>query len=270
MNITGSVGNGGQNRASDTRAVQGLLNNYTARLGVAKLDVDGLCGPLTIDAIWRYQTRILKAAWADGRIDPGGPTLAALNGGAPAGGGGGAQAAVRPAVNIVATRNIVQLTAGLYAPVPVLIDPLDGTAVDALTGFAFSRATTMPVQIGAEFMLVGNDQIVISPKCKVLNGVQLTPALLQHEQFHYDSGLVLARRFVIDLMNLTAPTLNDFLIRYQALEALHFTRRYELLNGRYDIDTQHGLNPHYQGIWLQRMAACLAANNAETIGGFYL
>lgn len=78
MTIKDSVGQGGANRRSDVIHVQGLLNE--TRIGTAKLTlfVDGLVGPKTIGAILEYQKGLGKIH--DGRIDPGGPTLASLEG----------------------------------------------------------------------------------------------------------------------------------------------------------------------------------------------
>lgn len=73
------VGNGGANRADDTLAVQVALNAVPVPLGgpEAALKPDGKVGPRTIAAIRRFQqywTRVV-----DGRVDPGGPTIEALN-----------------------------------------------------------------------------------------------------------------------------------------------------------------------------------------------
>ncbi len=78
--IDGSVGRGGRNLPNDVRTIQAALNNVSSADGgpTLKLAVDGFVGPLTIAAIEKYQTR--KLGWADGRIDPDGPTIHALNG----------------------------------------------------------------------------------------------------------------------------------------------------------------------------------------------
>jgi hypothetical protein len=80
--IVGSVGRGGRNIPDDVKAIQSALNAQDVANGgpSVKLAVDGLCGPLTIAAIEQYQTRQL--GWSDGRVDPDGPTIHALNGGA--------------------------------------------------------------------------------------------------------------------------------------------------------------------------------------------
>lgn len=79
--ISGSVGIGGANRSADVRCVQELLNGVPpSQAGPTPLlKVDGLCGDKTKAAIQRFQLRQLGQRLADGRVDPGGPTLAKLN-----------------------------------------------------------------------------------------------------------------------------------------------------------------------------------------------
>jgi peptidoglycan hydrolase-like protein with peptidoglycan-binding domain len=78
--ITRSVGQGGVNAPADVSEIQRLLNAAPAAQGGATppLSVDGICGGLTQAAILRFQ-KSQAPAFADGRIDPGGPTLARLN-----------------------------------------------------------------------------------------------------------------------------------------------------------------------------------------------
>ena len=78
--ITRSVGLGGANDPPDISEVQRLLDAVPAAQGGAtpSLSVDGICGPATQAAILRFQ-KTQVPAFADGRIDPGGPTLARLN-----------------------------------------------------------------------------------------------------------------------------------------------------------------------------------------------
>jgi hypothetical protein len=78
--IQGAVGRGGRNLPADVRTIQSALNAEAPPEGgpTVKLKVDGLAGPLTIAAIEKYQKR--KIGWADGRVDPDGPTIHALTG----------------------------------------------------------------------------------------------------------------------------------------------------------------------------------------------
>ena len=78
ISIEGSVGRGGENRKSDTRKIQRLLNEV---FPATPLEVHGLCGPETIRRIERFQRRFMQSP--DGRIDPGGRTLRRLEGAAP-------------------------------------------------------------------------------------------------------------------------------------------------------------------------------------------
>jgi hypothetical protein len=76
--ISASVGTGGRNVKQDVLTVQELLNGVRAGDGgpLPLLAVDGLIGPKSIGAIQRFQRAQL--GWADGRIDPAGPTIARL------------------------------------------------------------------------------------------------------------------------------------------------------------------------------------------------
>jgi peptidoglycan hydrolase-like protein with peptidoglycan-binding domain len=74
--LTGSVGQGGNNRAQDVRIVQRLLNDSLAKERRILLKVDGIVGPKTIAAITAFQKG--NTSVADGRIDPLGPTITQL------------------------------------------------------------------------------------------------------------------------------------------------------------------------------------------------
>lgn len=87
MAIGAPVGRGGDNALADVLVVQHLLNDWLADTGQPLIPTKGICGPLTIETIEAFQTRVLGAAKPDGRIDPGGRTwnaLTARNGPAPA------------------------------------------------------------------------------------------------------------------------------------------------------------------------------------------
>lgn len=77
--ITGSVGQGGRNTKADVRIVQKLLNNFTTGLGLPALEVDGGYGDNTGKAIRRFQAQVMGLSNPDGRVDPGGRTIRALN-----------------------------------------------------------------------------------------------------------------------------------------------------------------------------------------------
>lgn len=81
--LSGSVGHNARNLGEDVRSVQQLLNIFiiAGRLpGVKFLAVDGKAGRNTIIAIKAFQKAFVGMDRPDGRVDPGGRTLAKLNG----------------------------------------------------------------------------------------------------------------------------------------------------------------------------------------------
>jgi peptidoglycan hydrolase-like protein with peptidoglycan-binding domain len=84
LSLSGSVGRGGKNKPADVLAVQQALN----RRANAGLVADGASGPKTIAAIEAFQKSVGQAK-PDGRVDPGGATARALEGGSAAGTGTG-------------------------------------------------------------------------------------------------------------------------------------------------------------------------------------
>ncbi|HVZ07761.1 glycoside hydrolase family 19 protein [Rhodopila sp.] len=77
MAITGSVGANGANARADAVVIQVALN-LVRQPGDPPLAVDGSVGPGTIGAIRQFQANVMQAGTPDGRVDPGGQTLAAL------------------------------------------------------------------------------------------------------------------------------------------------------------------------------------------------
>ncbi len=81
--ITASVGKNGKNQISDVVNMQLMLNNFILAGHLKPHNVlvpDGVAGKLTIGAIKAFQHCYLGFPFPDGRIDPGGQTLANLNG----------------------------------------------------------------------------------------------------------------------------------------------------------------------------------------------
>ena len=74
-----SVGYGGRNNKADVLVVQRLLNIFTTGMGLPALVADGGFGDITGRAIKRFQAQIMGLGAPDGRIDPGGRTIRALN-----------------------------------------------------------------------------------------------------------------------------------------------------------------------------------------------
>ena len=158
----------------------------------------------------------------------------------------------------------------MQSPEIRIVDPADRTLVDALTRFNFNLPNLPPRMIGGQFAMADPNVITITPNAQVFTGVFQTLALLSHEQFHYDVGIVTARALARELMALRAPNLAALTTAVQGAARLHFTTRAGLLQGRYDLDTRHGTNAHYQKIWKNRMAFCLAKPLSDQLGGFFL
>ena len=173
-------------------------------------------------------------------------------------------------MTITATRSPVTLSTTNYISQPVVIDPADGTAQDAFTAFAFNIPGHPPRTVDGQQALAETFAISITPVAQVRTGAVLTPGLLAHEQFHYDVGFVIARQLARELTRMRAPTVPQLAAALGVAVTLHFTTRAGLIQRRYDLDTRHGTNAHYQKIWLDRMRACLADSNATQIGGFFL
>jgi peptidoglycan hydrolase-like protein with peptidoglycan-binding domain len=79
MPISKSVGKGGSNLRREVRYVQNLLNAWRQQHGRPKIKVDGVLGPETIGAIEDFQRAVTRVV--DGRVDPNGPSIKALEAG---------------------------------------------------------------------------------------------------------------------------------------------------------------------------------------------
>jgi hypothetical protein len=78
--ISRSVGRGGVNLPNDVTTVQELLNDNIDKIKpLSPLVPDGRIGPATQAAIDQFQKVVVRMAQPDGRVDPGGRTLALLN-----------------------------------------------------------------------------------------------------------------------------------------------------------------------------------------------
>lgn len=151
-----------------------------------------------------------------------------------------------------------------------IVDPADSTLVDAYTTFEYNIPDLPPRTVNGQLALADPMTIRISPKGNVWSGVRQTPALLSHEEWHYHVGIIVARAFARHAARLRAPNMPGLRTAFQEAFTLHFITRVGLLQKRYDLDTNHGVNAHYQKIWKDRMTACLANPNADQLGGFYL
>lgn len=173
------------------------------------------------------------------------------------------------AITLVA--NPAQLNFGHFRPSATqMTDPNDGSTVDAITRFDFAMPQLPARRVGAFFAMADPNVITITPNCRIFTGVAQTPALLSHEQFHYDVGIVCGRALARELMALRANSEGALGLLLQRAATLHFTTRTRLLQRRYDIDSRHGTNAHFQKIWKDRMAVCLANPRSDQLGGFFL
>ncbi len=78
VSLSAAVGRGGANKAIDVASVQEIINAHPAPT-LSRVIVDGECGPATISAIEVTERWLIHAKSPDGRLDPRGPTLHALN-----------------------------------------------------------------------------------------------------------------------------------------------------------------------------------------------
>lgn len=173
------------------------------------------------------------------------------------------------AITVNATK--INLSWSDFTVVPnQILDPGDNTYVDAYTTFQYNIPNMPPRTVNGQLMLADPLTITISPQGRVWSGVQQTAALLSHEEWHYHVGIVVARAFAREAARLHSPTMAGLVSQFQQSFNLHFVTRVGLLQRRYDIDTRHGTQAHYQRIWKDRMTACLANPNSDQLGGYYL
>lgn len=76
--IISSVGRDGENRASDVKVVQQLLNQHAFAENPVPLNVNGLVDPEMVSRIEVFQQGVVKMARPDGRVDPDGKTFSFL------------------------------------------------------------------------------------------------------------------------------------------------------------------------------------------------
>jgi peptidoglycan hydrolase-like protein with peptidoglycan-binding domain len=77
--IQASVGLNGKNRQSDVKIIQTLINYKAEQYpSIARLKVDGKCGPKTRKSIEDFQRKVIKMHSPDVRVDPNAKTEKAL------------------------------------------------------------------------------------------------------------------------------------------------------------------------------------------------
>lgn len=150
------------------------------------------------------------------------------------------------------------------------MDPADGTRQDAYTSFDYTLPNKGPRQVGSFFAFPDPWDIIITPRAAAWANVAQTPALLAHEQFHYDVGIVCARALARYLSGVRTRTAAELLPLLNTAVQLHLHRRAGLLQRHYDRETGHGTNAGAQRRWKQQMALCLANPKAQMLGGWWL
>ena len=172
---------------------------------------------------------------------------------------------------ISAFRNPATLSWDDYDERPVVIDPSDGSLQDAVTAFEFELMPNLPAErFNGRFRLQRGMSISITPIALVRTGATQTDELLSHEQLHYDVGFVIARQLARELNVVDAATEPALRTLLNQLIDLHFHTRGKLIQTRYDRESNHSRNPHFQRVWKQNMTACLANPHASQIGGWML
>lgn len=111
-----------------------------------------------------------------------------------------------------------------------ILDPGDGTLVDAFTRFDFELPDLPARTIGREIALADPNVITITPNAQVFANVLQTDELLSHEQLHYDVGIVTARALARELTRMRAPNLAALKAAIRDCSQLH-------------LKTRAGLNP---------------------------
>jgi len=158
-----------------------------------------------------------------------------------------------------------------YTPLSVIIDPHDGTPQDAVTAFRFEMFPDPPPErVNSRFRVARSAAIMITPIATIRAGFTMTPDLLAHEQLHYDVGFVIARQFARELNVIDAATEVALRTKVAELVLLHFTTRNNLIQSRYDRETNHSQNHTLQRIWSSNMRTCLANAHAFQLGGWML
>jgi len=174
-------------------------------------------------------------------------------------------------MTITAFRNPAVLAFSDYTVQGVVTDPNDGSAQDAFTSFNFELLPNLPPEHhNGRFRMPRTMSISITPIALLRSGAPQTAGLLAHEQLHYDVGFVIARQLAREFNIIDAATDAALRTTINQLIQLHFHTRARLIQTRYDRESNHGLNAHFQRVWSQNMRGCLANPHASQIGGWML
>jgi peptidoglycan hydrolase-like protein with peptidoglycan-binding domain len=165
ITISSSVGFAATNHRSDVLAIQRGLNHVPASRGGPdiRLQEDGIAGPLTKRCIVHFQQT--QFHWADGRIDPRGPTLRALN------------HAVSPTAPAVGVRPLSRAEIRSERTVPTIAEPA-ARASSASVGWVLLQSGECwlrhgegrtPLVAGRRYAIAVGDRVIAEDgTCKLL------------------------------------------------------------------------------------------------------
>ncbi len=156
-------------------------------------------------------------------------------------------------------------------------DPHSRKPLDAWCTFSFDIVFNgSPRRKKGRVFVPPNTTIVISPQGKVLKKVIDTWSnaakqdLLQHEQLHFQVGIICGRALANYLKTLSASSSGKLRKKFDKAVKLHLDTRAGVIQKAYDKDTNHSKNKARQKIWNQRMKTCLKHINATRIGSLKL
>jgi len=156
-----------------------------------------------------------------------------------------------------------------------VVDPDSGKKVSARTAFEWDWPVKAKVTKDGQ-VAFPDLTLMITPDAAVwrdsaaLKDKKQGDELLSHEQFHYDVAHVIGRVLVKHLEALRAKDATQLDAAADVLFNRHFIVRSKLIHGRYDLETKHGLDKHYQKHWKKLMQQTLDNPKAITLAGYWL
>lgn len=164
----------------------------------------------------------------------------------------------------------VTLTWSNYTERDKVLDPADKTEQDAFTAFEWDLPGGKTRRVDDKLALPENLELTITPIALIRKGARKSDELLSHEQFHYDVAIIIGRVVVKALDVLRGSTAADLDAGSDQILNLHFVVRAGLIQRRYDLETRHGRNTHYQKAWKKLMKETLARPGSTQMGGWWL
>lgn len=162
-----------------------------------------------------------------------------------------------------------------FEQVDDVVDPDTGKKHSALTAFEWDWPTKPLVKKDGQFAFP-DITLMVTPDCKVRRDSVVfkdkakAAELLSHEQFHYDVAQVCGRVLVRHLEELRGKDAASLNAAADLLFQRHFVVRPRLIHRRYDLETNHGSQTHYQKQWKKLMEQTLANPKAATMAGYWL